>query len=49
MASGASQVADSSTATDSMRTRQIYANEKPTDSRYVTIWPAKLSTVRHSS
>jgi len=45
---GAIHVAESSNNTDSVRTRAMWKELYPAEIRYVTIWPAKLSTVRYS-
>lgn len=49
IANGASQVADSSNATETMRARAICVALKPTDRRKVIIWPPNESTVKYSN
>jgi hypothetical protein len=46
IALGASHVEDSSKIVDTVRKRPIEMELKPTERRYVTIWPPKVKTVR---
>lgn len=49
MAFGASHVEESSKTVETVLRRPMKIELKPTERRYVTIWPPKVRTVRYSN